>query len=163
MPASRRTRMLVWKNRCVVKIGSPTKRSSPCASAIISDDIDISLMSKSPNLSCRQKISEGCDGVMTRSTPSTVTVPSMSGQVRGLAAKLMLSVSLAVMGVLLRGQQPFARAGAVPIEYLRAVPVQHAVEALHVVVDLLEVFDAVRRSEERRVGKECRSRWSPYH
>src|SRR5690554_7435560 len=25
------------------------------------------------------------------------------------------------------------------------------------------VFDAVYRSEERRVGKECRSRWSPYH
>ena len=25
-------------------------------------------------------------------------------------------------------------------------------------------YDAVvRRSEERRVGKECRSRWSPYH
>ena len=23
--------------------------------------------------------------------------------------------------------------------------------------------DARRRSEERRVGKECRSRWSPYH
>ena len=22
---------------------------------------------------------------------------------------------------------------------------------------------AFRRSEERRVGKECRSRWSPYH
>ena len=22
---------------------------------------------------------------------------------------------------------------------------------------------ALRRSEERRVGKECRSRWSPYH
>src|SRR3989475_11622304 len=24
-------------------------------------------------------------------------------------------------------------------------------------------FDALMRSEERRVGKECRSRWSPYH
>src|SRR3989475_11457379 len=24
-------------------------------------------------------------------------------------------------------------------------------------------FDALERSEERRVGKECRSRWSPYH
>ena len=24
-----------------------------------------------------------------------------------------------------------------------------------------DIFD--RRSEERRVGKECRSRWSPYH
>ena len=23
--------------------------------------------------------------------------------------------------------------------------------------------EAGRRSEERRVGKECRSRWSPYH
>ena len=27
-----------------------------------------------------------------------------------------------------------------------------------------EVVEAIRhRSEERRVGKECRSRWSPYH
>ena len=25
-----------------------------------------------------------------------------------------------------------------------------------------EIF-AILRSEERRVGKECRSRWSPYH
>ena len=24
-------------------------------------------------------------------------------------------------------------------------------------------LDAAHRSEERRVGKECRSRWSPYH
>ena len=27
-------------------------------------------------------------------------------------------------------------------------------------VDIAEKYD---RSEERRVGKECRSRWSPYH
>src|SRR5439155_12962077 len=26
-----------------------------------------------------------------------------------------------------------------------------------------ELGRAARRSEERRVGKECRSRWSPYH
>src|SRR5258708_24119805 len=26
-----------------------------------------------------------------------------------------------------------------------------------------DFFDTVNRSEERRVGKECRSRWSPYH
>ena len=25
------------------------------------------------------------------------------------------------------------------------------------------IGDALNRSEERRVGKECRSRWSPYH
>src|SRR3712207_9264123 len=28
---------------------------------------------------------------------------------------------------------------------------------------LLGLFVALKRSEERRVGKECRSRWSPYH
>ena len=26
-----------------------------------------------------------------------------------------------------------------------------------------EYYPAEPRSEERRVGKECRSRWSPYH
>ena len=30
-------------------------------------------------------------------------------------------------------------------------------------VDLNPAFSSVTRSEERRVGKECRSRWSPYH
>ena len=30
--------------------------------------------------------------------------------------------------------------------------------------DLAEYFPStILRSEERRVGKECRSRWSPYH
>ena len=27
----------------------------------------------------------------------------------------------------------------------------------------LSPFERGQRSEERRVGKECRSRWSPYH
>src|SRR2546430_5483430 len=31
------------------------------------------------------------------------------------------------------------------------------------VVMLSEAATSCRRSEERRVGKECRSRWSPYH
>ena len=33
-------------------------------------------------------------------------------------------------------------------------------------IQVLKGLEAVRkrpRSEERRVGKECRSRWSPYH
>ena len=29
--------------------------------------------------------------------------------------------------------------------------------------DAERTFDGITRSEERRVGKECRSRWSPYH
>ena len=30
-------------------------------------------------------------------------------------------------------------------------------------MDLIAVETKKNRSEERRVGKECRSRWSPYH
>ena len=30
-------------------------------------------------------------------------------------------------------------------------------------MDLLKAKETDKRSEERRVGKECRSRWSPYH
>ena len=30
-------------------------------------------------------------------------------------------------------------------------------------IDRKEARRMARRSEERRVGKECRSRWSPYH
>ena len=33
----------------------------------------------------------------------------------------------------------------------------------HGALFMLGAFCAVIRSEERRVGKECRSRWSPYH
>ena len=33
----------------------------------------------------------------------------------------------------------------------------------HGSIPLLSVSNISRRSEERRVGKECRSRWSPYH
>ena len=29
--------------------------------------------------------------------------------------------------------------------------------------NLAQMLKDVPRSEERRVGKECRSRWSPYH
>src|SRR2546425_13157189 len=39
-------------------------------------------------------------------------------------------------------------------------------DKFHVLRTVSEAVDKVRRqerSEERRVGKECRSRWSPYH
>src|ERR1039457_1216106 len=31
------------------------------------------------------------------------------------------------------------------------------------ILDRIDEYPAEYRSEERRVGKECRSRWSPYH
>ena len=37
---------------------------------------------------------------------------------------------------------------------------QQTAESLN---DGIAYLAAIPRSEERRVGKECRSRWSPYH
>ena len=36
-------------------------------------------------------------------------------------------------------------------------------EGRSVDISIAEQYYANHRSEERRVGKECRSRWSPYH
>ena len=38
---------------------------------------------------------------------------------------------------------------------------EHQVQAC--LLDDFKTFEKQLRSEERRVGKECRSRWSPYH
>src|ERR1700723_1568854 len=91
MPALRRTRMLVWKNRRVVKIGRPTKRVSPRATAMMKDEQDISDTANSEKCNCRQNSSDGCSTVGMRSMPSGFTVPSMIGQVRGLLVMPMLS------------------------------------------------------------------------
>ena len=42
-----------------------------------------------------------------------------------------------------------------PANFVPLTPLSHLQRAV-------KVFPT-RRSEERRVGKECRSRWSPYH
>src|SRR5580692_6597138 len=91
MPALRRTRMLVWKNRRVVKIGKPTKRVSPRSTAMMKDEHDISDTANSEKCSCRQNNSDGCSTVGMRSMPSAFAVPSMIGQVRGLLVMPMLS------------------------------------------------------------------------
>ena len=43
------------------------------------------------------------------------------------------------------------------------VPVDGSETAWRALNNALEIGKKFERSEERRVGKECRSRWSPYH
>ena len=45
---------------------------------------------------------------------------------------------------------------------IRTVSLTDALLHAHAYVDLAGEMPT-QRSEERRVGKECRSRWSPYH
>ena len=39
----------------------------------------------------------------------------------------------------------------------------NAIDSWHKETAMISGADSGVRSEERRVGKECRSRWSPYH
>src|SRR3712207_7774701 len=65
-----------------------------------------------------------------------------------------------VRGASLRGhRQPVRGGGELP-----GTPLQHGADGLPGGTLFDGEQDLVRqRSEERRVGKECRSRWSPYH
>ena len=48
------------------------------------------------------------------------------------------------------------------LERFAPLPLQDGFDNAGLQIGLTEA-EATGRSEERRVGKECRSRWSPYH
>ena len=51
--------------------------------------------------------------------------------------------------------------GIVNLEYKSVIMIGVALFFLWLAIK--KGFEPAERSEERRVGKECRSRWSPYH
>ena len=57
-----------------------------------------------------------------------------------------------------KGNEAFGITGSM-IEEARQLVLKHGTSAGPNVM----YFETAERSEERRVGKECRSRWSPYH
>ena len=51
-----------------------------------------------------------------------------------------------------------------PVQYSTGVLREHLHTRAHAgLFDVSHMGQIALRSEERRVGKECRSRWSPYH
>src|SRR5216683_5735348 len=48
------------------------------------------------------------------------------------------------------------------VEYLEGETLAHRLQKGALPLEQVSQY-AIERSEERRVGKECRSRWSPYH
>src|SRR2546426_6095684 len=70
---------------------------------------------------------------------------------------------LAIFVVLLASLQMSRRIFAAPAAQWGAVLTVWAARLLPVAGTQLQLMDRYLRSEERRVGKECRSRWSPYH
>src|SRR5256884_10018362 len=73
-------------------------------------------------------------------------------------------------GIFLNGYTPFLGAVLDPVVVLRSDVAQHLpTDGIDLAIGPekadgpLFLLKGLDRSEERRVGKECRSRWSPYH
>src|SRR5258708_125643 len=105
---------------------------------------------------------------LTRDSVRTKAMAMVGGSI-GLmfALALVLSPLLAAWGGLpgIFGlTYALALAGiAVVLWVVPPEPARHADQPRGRMAELWRHGDLVRRSEERRVGKECRSRWSPYH
>src|SRR3712207_9208801 len=76
----------------------------------------------------------------------------------GSMESLVAAVQAGADAVYLGGSKFSARAYASNFDNIE---MEKAVDYCHVYK--VKVYVTVNRSEERRVGKECRSRWSPYH
>ena len=76
----------------------------------------------------------------------------------GIAARMMLSIDRArISEALLNNRQ--LQSTPLQVRYPQGVR-----DALGIMSEQLSLsVSDLTRSEERRVGKECRSRWSPYH
>src|SRR3989475_13239138 len=102
----------------------------------------------------------------TRSSLSVKAEAEKLGRVKGARAAAVGPVG----PVLHADQGPWHRVSRVPIlarmRDIRSRASHRGHRIAGVALTLLAVCPAARlaaRSEERRVGKECRSRWSPYH
>src|SRR5256885_13216576 len=73
------------------------------------------------------------------------------------------ALAIALMGVLVLGSLALMIAGGSLWGPTAAVGSQATSPSPNAVVRDALTWPFSRRSEERRVGKECRSRWSPYH
>ena len=77
----------------------------------------------------------------------------------GCGAKIGPKVLAQVVGKLPKFTDPMLLVGPETSDDAAVYKINDELAMIHTV----DFFPPVVRSEERRVGKECRSRWSPYH
>ena len=65
--------------------------------------------------------------------------------------------------ILKYGNHKVEKFGSVPQTTNNRMELTAAIMGLRALKERCQVEVVTERSEERRVGKECRSRWSPYH
>src|SRR2546422_8789410 len=105
------------------------------------------------------KFSPSREGILLSEHVFTVFHRSISISDRDVA----IAAATAITCILIWAALHLYRSNVVVLHH--AGGVDHLVQELSRIADALERIanQPAERSEERRVGKECRSRWSPYH
>src|SRR5258708_25011522 len=103
-----------------------------------------------------------CDASQTHGNGIVEVTQRGSLQIRGLspASAPVFARTVFALGLGAQGGPPILTSPLMGLDAQERVDLRALVAALH--TDLTN-RGAFARSEERRVGKECRSRWSPYH
>ena len=96
---------------------------------------------------------EAGDVVTQEGSPADTMLVLLQGEIRGRRESEADGPTYTVQAPAVTGFLPFSRMKVVPLTARAARPI-------HLLAMNSKNFP---RSEERRVGKECRSRWSPYH
>ena len=116
---------------------------------------------------------ETLGGVATKLIERNTTIPTKKSQIFSTAADNQTAVDIHVM----QGERDMASGNVIFGRFqLTGIPsVSRGVPQIEVTFDIdangivnvnakdMGTGKELTRSEERRVGKECRSRWSPYH
>ena len=91
--------------------------------------------------------------LLSTSPPALVARTELPDKLGDLITRLRTSAGSVSVGTFGKGSGP----------YILAVAFENMTGTRLQMVPYRGVAPALQRSEERRVGKECRSRWSPYH
>ncbi len=86
----------------------------------------------------------------------------MKLKIWSLLFTVLAPLAIAIAGGYLQNQLTMARVEE-RIAIIKEQSARHELEKGQEITRLAANADDHGRSEERRVGKECRSRWSPYH
>ena len=89
------------------------------------------------------------ESIFTSTSENTI---SISQSMLGILVAVVIGLVIAFVYTLVSKEDGYNKSFIIGLALLPAI----------VAAVILLVF-VVLRSEERRVGKECRSRWSPYH
>src|SRR5688572_5022408 len=98
-----------------------------------------------------------------RTAGTAALVMAVCGSLRAGGQEVVTALDRTLQKTHMRQEATRVTFSTTPVSAFAPTTIQCGNQTSSVRVEVSSQFFNVTRSEERRVGKECRSRWSPYH